>query len=89
MAHRAGDCVLAIIQEPDVAVSLTCTDSGSWRSMVFEFSSKKVVFSEETTHRLADAQQRLLSEITRLYGIAPREVKWRASYKVTGDGPSG
>ena len=81
--------MLAILQDPDVAVSLTCTDSGAWRSMVFEFASKKVVFAEETTVRLPDAQQRVLDEIARLYRVAPREVKWRTSNKVSGDGPSG
>lgn len=89
MAHRAGDCSLVILQEPDVALQLTCTDAGAWRSMIFEFASKKVVFTDETSGRLPDLQQRLLAKLTQIYGVTPREVKWRNSVTTAGDGPSG
>jgi hypothetical protein len=89
MPNHSGDCVLAILQEPDVALSLTFTDAGAWRSMIFEFASKKVVFTEERPSRLSDAQQRVLQKLTQLYGFAPPKVHWRESNPARGDGPSG
>jgi hypothetical protein len=87
-SNRPGDCVLAIIQQPDVAVSLTCTDSGAWRSMIFEFATKKVVFADEKEKRLADAQQKIVTMLAQLYGFTP-EIKWRHSNTTRGDGPNG
>ena len=88
-SDRAGDCVLAILNQPDVAVSLTCTTPGTWRTMIFEFASKKVVHSEEKAARLADLQRDLLGRVARLYGSAPPQVNWRASSKTYGDGAAG
>ncbi|HEY5162225.1 MAG TPA: hypothetical protein VII81_04360 [Terriglobales bacterium] len=86
---RPGECVLAILNQPDVAVSLTCTAPGTWRSMIFEFATKKVVFADEKPARLADAQQELLGRVAQLYGSSPPQVKWRQSFTAYGDGPNG
>ncbi len=88
-ANRPGDCVLAILGQPDVAVSLTCTAPGTWRTMIFEFASKKVVHAEEKPSRLADAQRELLDRVAQLYGVSQPHVNWRQSFKAYGDGPSG
>ena len=87
--NRPGDCVIAILDQPDVAMQLTCTAPGKWRSMIFEFATKKVVYADEKAARLSDAQKDLLSRLATLYGAAPPEVKWRESFPTRGDGPSG
>ena len=88
-SHRSGDCVIAILGQPDLALSLTCTDSGAWRSMIFEFTTKKVVFADEKPGRLSEAQQHLVKRVADLYGASLTEVKWRQSFTARGDGPNG
>lgn len=88
-ANRTGDCVLAILNQPDVAVSLTCTAPDTWRTMIFEFASKKVVHAEEKPARLPDLQREILARVAQIYGFAPPQVDWRHSSKTYGDGASG
>jgi hypothetical protein len=87
--NRIGDCVLAFLNQPDVVVSLTCTAPDTWRTMIFEFATKKVVHAEEKSARLVDAQKDLLGRVAQLYGFAPPQVNWRQSSKTYGDGASG
>lgn len=89
MANRLGDCIIAILEQPDVALSLTCTAPDTWRTMIFEFASKKVVHAEEKSARLADLQREILGRVGQLYGITPPAVNWRHSSKTYGDGASG
>ena len=86
---RLGDCVTAFLGEPDVVVSLTCTAPNTWRTMIFEFASKKVVHAEEKPVRLPDAQREVLGQVAKLYGSAPSQVNWRVTSKNFGDGASG
>ena len=88
-SHRSGDCAIAILSQPDLALSLTCTDSGAWRSMIFEFATKKVVYADEKPGRLSEAQRRLVKQVSELYGASLAEVKWRQSFTARGDGPNG
>ena len=88
-SNRPGDCVIAILNQPDVALSLTYTSPGTWRTMIFEFASKKVVHAEEKTARLVDLQRELLGRVAQMYGYTPPQVDWRASSKTFGDGASG
>jgi hypothetical protein len=87
--HRSGDCAIAILGQPDVALSLTCTDNGAWRSMIFEFATKKVVYADEKLGRLSDVQQHLVKRVADLYGTSLPDVKWRQSFTARGDGPNG
>jgi len=88
-SNRTGDCVMAILGQPDVALSLTCTAPDTWRTMIFEFATKKVVHAEEKPARLADIQREILGRVAQLYGFAPPEVNWCHSSKTYGDGASG
>ena len=88
-SSRTGDCVIAILQQPDVAVSLTCTAPDTWRTMIFEFASKKVVHAEEKASRLPELQREILGRIAQIYGFAPPQVDWRHTSKTYGDGASG
>ena len=88
-SNRNGDCVIAILNQPDVAVSLTCTAPDTWRTMIFEFASKKVVHAEEKPARLPDVQRDILARVAQLYGHVPPQVEWRLTSKTFGDGASG
>jgi hypothetical protein len=88
-SNRPGDCVLAILQQPDVAVSLTCTAPDTWRTMIFDFASKKAVHAEEKPARLPELQREILGRVAQIYGFAPPQVEWRHSSKTYGDGASG
>jgi hypothetical protein len=88
-SNRNGDCVIAILNRPDVAVSLTCTAPDTWRTMIFEFATKKVVHAEEKPARLADVQREVIGRVAQLYGFTPPEVNWRYSSKTFGDGAAG
>lgn len=88
-SNRPGDCVIAILQQPDVAVSLTCTAPDTWRAMIFDFASKKAVHAEEKPARLPELQREILGRVAQLYGVVPPQVTWRATSKTYGDGASG
>ena len=81
--------MLAILGEPDVAISLTCTSPDTWRTMIFEYPTKKVVHAEEKAARLPDLQREILARVTQMYGFAPPAVNWRHASKTYGDGASG
>ncbi len=86
---RTGDCMIAILAQPDVAISLTCTAPDTWRTMIFDFASKKAVHAEEKPARLTELQREVLARVAQIYGFAPPQVNWRVSSKTYGDGASG
>src|ERR1043165_9783720 len=62
-SYRADDRLFAILQQPDVALLLTCDAPASWTAMVFDFAEKKAVASANNHLSVSDAQKYLISQV--------------------------
>ena len=77
-SYRAGDRVFAILQQPDIALLLTCDAPASWTAMVFDFAKKQAVAKAENQPSFADAQKYLLAQVQAYYRTAPpAEIQWQ------------
>ncbi|MGZ4836807.1 MAG: hypothetical protein ACXVZZ_14290 [Terriglobales bacterium] len=80
-SYRAGDRVFAILQQPDVALLLTCDAPASWTAMVFDFGQKKAVAAANNHPSIADGQKYLMAQVREHYKTAPPEeaIRWQTA----------
>ena len=86
---RPGDCVHAIIPQPDLALALTCEQPSKWRVTVFDLRAKKAAITDHFEASLEQAKQFALRFAAERYGIDLENVCWRESLTFVGSGAAG
>jgi hypothetical protein len=86
---RAGDCVLAMTSQPDLALSLTCNQAAQWRVTVFDLGEKKAALTDHHEPSLEHAKRFVASFVAEKYGLDVSGVSWREVLIIRPSGPSG
>lgn len=78
-SFRAGDRVFAVVQNPDVALLLTCDGPASWTAIVFDFARKQAVATARNQPSCSEAQKYAVEQMEVLYNVAAPEIEiqWR------------
>ncbi|MBZ5648714.1 MAG: hypothetical protein LAN37_16005 [Acidobacteriia bacterium] len=84
-----GDCVLALTDQPSLALSLTFHESTKWRITVFDLREKRAELTDRFEKSL-DAAKRFVAEYVKAkYGIDVSGLKWREVRIIRGEGAAG
>lgn len=84
-----GDCVLAVLDSPDLALSLTFTHAAQWRVMVFDLAEKRAALAEHLEPSLDRAKQFVLRFVAERFGRDLSGLPWREVLVPRGSGPAG
>lgn len=84
-----GDCVLALTDQPSLALSLTFHESAKWRITVFDLQEKKAEITGQFEKSLEAAKRHVVDYVQAKYGLDLRDLKWREVRIVRGEGASG
>jgi hypothetical protein len=84
-----GDCVLALVDQPSLALSLTFDHASAWRITVFDMREKKAPVAGHFERSL-DAAKRYVREYVRTkYGLDISNLKWSEVRIIRGSGAAG
>jgi hypothetical protein len=91
MAHHyfPGDCVLALIDRPSLALSLTFDNAARWRITVFDLQEKKAALTDQFERSLDSAKRYVGQYVRTKYGLDVSSLKWREVRTVRGEGAAG
>ena len=91
MAHHyfPGDCVLALIDRPSLALSLTFDNAARWRITVFDLQEKKAALTDQFERSLDSAKRYVVQYVRTKYGLDVSALKWREVRTVRGEGAAG
>jgi len=84
-----GDCVLALIDRPCLALSLTFDHGSRWRITIFDLHEKKAALTDQFERSLDSAKRYVIQYVRSKYGIDVGALSWREVRTVRGEGAAG
>ncbi len=84
-----GDCVLALTDQPSLALSLTFHESAKWRITIFDLQQKRAALTGQFEKSLDGAKRFVVDYVKSKYGLDVRNLKWREVRIVRGEGAAG
>jgi len=84
-----GDCVLALIESPSLALSLTFDHGRQWRITVFDLQQKRAELTGQFERSLDAAKKQVVAYVRTKYGIDVSALNWREVRTVRGEGAAG
>jgi hypothetical protein len=91
MAHNyfPGDCVLALVDRPSLALSLTFDHASAWRITVFDMQEKKAAVTDHLERSLDSAKRYVRDYVRTRYGLDISDLSWREVRIIRGEGAAG
>ncbi len=84
-----GDCVLALTDQPSLAVALTFDQGARWRITVFDLQQKKAALTGQFERSLEAAKRYVTHYVSAHYGLDVSKLQWREVRTVRGEGAAG
>lgn len=84
-----GDCVLALTDQPSLALSLTFDNTARWRITVFDLQEKKAAITDQFERSLDAAKRYVVQYVRTEYGLDVSALCWREVRTVRGEGAAG
>ncbi len=84
-----GDCVLALTDQPNLALSLTFDNGARWRITVFDLQEKKAAITDQFERSLDAAKRYVVQYVRTKYGLDVSALHWREVRTVRGEGAAG
>jgi hypothetical protein len=84
-----GDCVLALTDQPSLALSLTFDHALAWRITVFDLQEKRAAVADHLERSLDSAKHYARDYVRTKYGVDIRNLSWREVRMVRGSGAAG
>lgn len=84
-----GDCVLALVDRPSLALSLTFDHAAAWRITVFDLQEKKAAVTDHLERSLDSAKRYVRDYVRTKYNIDVSNLSWSEVRMVRGSGAAG
>ncbi len=84
-----GDCILALTDQPSLALSLTFEYSAQWRITIFDLQQKQAALTNHLERSLDAAKSYVVEYVKGKYGIDVSRLTWREMRVVRGSGAAG
>ncbi len=84
-----GDCVLALVDQPSLALSLTFDHASTWRITVFDLQEKKAAVTDHLERSLDSAKRYVRNYVRTNYGLDISNLKWSEVRIMRGSGAAG
>jgi len=84
-----GDCVLAVTDEPSLALSLTLDHAARWRITVFDLQQKQAQLTDHLERSLDAAKRFVVDYVKARYNLDISKLSWRECRVVRGSGAAG
>ncbi len=84
-----GDCVLALVDQPSLALSLTFDHASAWRITVFDLQERKAAVTGHLERSLDSAKRYVRDYVQTRYGLDIRNLRWSEVRIMRGSGAAG
>ncbi len=84
-----GDCVLALTDQPSLALSLTFDHAAQWRITIFDLQEEKAALTDRFERSLEAAKRYVIEYVKAKYHVDVSALKWREVRIVRGSGAAG